>query len=301
MASRITLLLVAPAILVPVALLVGFAACDLIYKLNRDDAPAVIESATGKDVTTITVDWMKSGGSSRHMLDRTDPDGVTTSIELFGTPFDDTGLKPGKTYSYVVRGLDGSGGTKTTSDRVDGMTLPVTSIYAKALTEPSAGWERYTVVQRIEAASFTSGVAGSHVRITLQAATSATVDRVYISQADPTKKPYDSAGDLTPVYDIATQLQPFTVLASDPDPPPLPIVAYTVNQFQALIIAIDFNVDVQSAIASASNVPASEASAYYLVPPQPEAAVAVRSPNYSGGVDAMGNSFVLFVANVEIG
>src|SRR5262249_1445974 len=158
-------------------------------------------SATGKDVTTIAVEWMDRGGSPRYVLDRTDPDGVTTPIELSGSPFEDTGLQPGTTYSYEVRGLDSSGDTKTTSNSVSGMTLPMVTAYAKTLTgDTGPGWEGNTLVQRIETGFLNAS--GQHVRITLQAPPGgdAFINRIYISQADSTGKPYDSAGDLTAVY-----------------------------------------------------------------------------------------------------
>jgi len=208
------------------------------------------------------------------------------------------GFSLGETYTYQIRGEDGSGQTITTSNSLSGTTLPVVSAYAKTLTESSANWQRYTLVQRIEAAHI--NVTGPHVRITMQASLSsdAWIDRGYISQAAAAGKPYDSAGALTKVYDVADAQQPFMVPMGTMAR--LPVVRYALNNFQALIIAIDLSATPNSGIASAT-VPASEASAYYLVTPQGEAAVAVRSPNYAGGVDTNGNSFVLFVTNVEVG
>jgi hypothetical protein len=298
MAEWITLLLVAPAILVPVALLVGFAAC--LIKPDPPQPPPTIDEVTGTDAVTIAVKWGSGGGSSTTFkLDRNDPLNMVTTLDLTTSPFPDTGLEPATTYSYQVRGFDTSGEPTKVSNLDMATTLPGASAYAKTLPESSAGWERFTMVQRIEAAHLSAG--GPHVRITVQASptSDASIDRVYISQVAATGKPYDSAGDLTAVYGLAAdQQQPFLVPAGMTKP--LPVVAYTLNQFQALIIAIDFSAAPGSGIASAT-VPASEASAYYLVPPQPEAAVAIRTPNYSGGVDAMGNSFVLLITNVEVG
>jgi hypothetical protein len=62
MAEWLTLLLLIPAIMVPVALLVGFAGCDRVFGLT--DVPimsAMIDSATGKDGTTITLIWHSVG------------------------------------------------------------------------------------------------------------------------------------------------------------------------------------------------------------------------------------------------
>ena len=58
--------------------------------------------------------------------------------------------------------------------------------------------------------------------------------------SDSAGKPYDSAADLTAVYDLAAnQQQPFVVPAGTTRS--LPIVAYTINKFQALLIAVDFS------------------------------------------------------------
>jgi hypothetical protein len=166
-------------------------------------------------------------------------------------------------------------------------------VYSKTLTDPSSGWEGFSLVQRIEADNLSA--TGPHVRITVQAASgsSASIDRVYISQADASGRAYDSAADLTAVYDLAAnQQQPFLVPAGTFKS--LPIVAYTINKFQALIIAIDFTASSPSAIEFASSDPASGASAYYLGPAG-EAAVRNRAPNYAQ------SSAVFFVTKIEAG
>jgi hypothetical protein len=303
MAEWITLLLVAPAILLPVALLVGFAAC--FKKPDPPQPPPTIDSAMGKDPVTITVVWETGSGWQSFELKRTGPNGADPPFPVSVSPFDDPGRDPATEYSYQVRGFNGSGdATDFSEPPVPATTPSVVSTYSKTLTDSSAGWEGFTLVQRIEAAHLSA--AGQHVRITVQASptSDASIDRVYISQAAATGKPYDSAGNLTAVYGLAAdQQQPFVVSAGTTKS--LPIVAYTLNQFQALIIAIDFSTAPGSGIASAT-VPASEASAYYyhyqVTPPlPPEAAMPIRTPNYSGGVDAMGNSFVLLITNVEVG
>jgi hypothetical protein len=99
---------------------------------------------------------------------------------------------------------------------------------------------------------------------------------------------------LTLVYDsAANQQQPFVVPAGTTKS--LPIVAYTINKFQALLIAVDFSAAPASVVELASSVPTSEAAAYSLATAAGEAAVRIRSPNY------LQLSDVVFITNVEVG
>jgi hypothetical protein len=298
MAEWLTLLLLIPAIMVPVALLVGFAGCDRVFGLT--DVPimsAMIDSATGKDGTTITLIWHSVGIPQSYQFERTDPDGNITNFDAPApaAPFDDTGLAPGTSYRYRVRLIDTSGDPTDWSAPVTGTTLlPFASTYAKTLTEDSSLWEGFTLVQRIEAAHLSA--TGPHVRISVQAssASDASIDRIYISQADSNGNPYDSAADLTLVYDsAANQQQPFVVPAGTTKS--LPIVTYAINKFQALLISVDFSATPGSGVELASSVPTSEATAYYLAMPAGEAAVRMRSPNYQQAAD------VIFITNVEVG
>ena len=297
-----TLLLLIPAIVVPVALLVSFAGCDRVYGLTPVTVtPTMIDSATGKDGTTITLIW-HSSVTHNYQFERTDPDGAIAYFDAPypAVPFDDTGLAPATSYPYRVRGVTSIGQPEDWSAPVTGTTLPFASTYAKTLTGPAPGWEGSTLVQRIEAAHL--GPTGAHVRITVQAssASDASIDKIYISQHDSTGKPYDSAADLTAVYDsAANQQQPFVVPAGTTKS--LPIVAYTINKFQALLIAVDFSAAPASGTEYAPSVPTSEAVAYYLLPPAGEAAVRVRSPNYTQVTISMTDSGVFFITNIEVG
>ena len=293
MAEWITLLLIVPAILIPVALLVGFAACDQVYKLNRPPGPAILDSATGKDAVTITIEWVKGSGSQSYVLDRTDPDGITTtSIPISFSPFDDTGLQPGETYTYQIRGEDGSGQTVTTSNPLNGMTRRLVSAYAKTLTTSSdPDLQGYTMVQRIEAAHLVA--TGPHVRITVQASATndASIDRLYISQAGSTGNSYDSAADLTAVWDLAVNQAAFLVPAGHTRE--LPLVNYQNNTVQPLLISVDFSMAPSSGVQYA-DVPSSEGVAYFFSQGG-EAALKVRSSGYQSV------SRVLFLTNIEVG
>jgi len=301
MAESMILLLLIPAIIVPVVLLAGFAACDRFFGLSHVDPPVLmIDSATGKDATTITLVWQGDDTMQKYQFHRTNPDGTTTDFDVPvpAAPFDDTGLNPDSSYTYQVREFDASGDPTELSAPVTGTTLPMISAYAKILTDDSLNWQGYTLIQRIEATHL--GATGPHVRITLQAASTgdASIDRIYISQVDSSGKPYDSAADLTQVYDLAASGQPFVVPAGMTKL--LPIIAYTINRVQPLLIAIDFSASPSSCV-RAADAPTSEAAAYFLATPGGgEAASRTRSAGYQQAMDgAMARVFL--ITNIEVG
>ena len=296
-----SLWLLIPTIIVPVVLLAGFAACDRVFGLYHvDPPPLMIESATGKDAVTITLVWEGDDTMQKYQFHRTNPDGTTTDFDVPvpAAPYDDTGLTPSSTYTYQVREFDQSGDPTDFTAAVNATTLPLTPAYAATLNDDTLNWQGYTLIQRIESTHL--GATGPHVRITVQAAATsdASIDRVYISQADSSGKPYDSAADLTAVYDIAAAGQPFVVSAGMTKP--LPIIAYAINRVQPLIIAIDFSAAPGSGV-KAAGVQMSEASAYYLATPGGgEAAARTRSPNYTQAIDA-GMSRVILITTIEVG
>src|SRR5581483_724942 len=268
-----------PAIIVPVILLAGFAACDRVFGLSSfPTPPPVIDSAAGKDLTTITLMWHWYQAAQKYQFERTDPGGNVVNFDAPDppAPLDDTGLTPGTIYRYRVRAYDTSGEPTDWSPPVSGTTLA--TAYTKTLTADSVNWQGYTLVQRIESAQLTA--TGPNVRISVQAgsARGASIDRISISQVASGGKPYDSAPDLTMIYDLAeNQQQPFVVPAGMTRA--LPIAAYTLNRFQALPIAVDFSAAPPSDVAT-TPVPTAEATAYYFQTSTGEAAVQVRSPNY---------------------
>lgn len=304
MGGWMNLTIVLPAIFLAVALLLSFAGCDRVFGLTEitPTVPA-IDSAMGKDGTTVTLIWHWDGTPDHYQFERKDADGNTTNFDAPSpaAPFDDTGLAPAATYTYRVRGVFTNGDTSGWSSAVMGTTLPFTSAYSKPLTSMEGGWEGYTLVLRIEAAHLSA--TGPHVRVTVQAASpsGASIDRIYISQASPTGNPWDSASDLTPIYDLAAnQNQPFIVPAGAPTA--LPIVAYTINRFQALLIAVDFTPSSTSSVEAAPSILTSEASTYYLQTAMGEAALQTRSPGFilDTGTQPM-TSLVTFITNIEVG
>jgi hypothetical protein len=96
MAEWLILLLLVPAIVVPVAMLVGFAGCAAIAGIedwrpqptNGGDGPPmpVIESAEGKSVSVITLKWKFAGSAAKFLIKRS---GQILSTQPVSSPFDD--------------------------------------------------------------------------------------------------------------------------------------------------------------------------------------------------------------------
>ena len=137
------------------------------------------------------------------------------------------------------------------------------------------------------------------MRITLQAssATGASIDRIYISQPSsaPGAHPYDSAADLTKIYDIMDTGVPLVMAAGEITTVPAVNqtgVNYNLDPRKPLLIAVDFTDGKATAPASAIRyvqpVSAAQATAYYFQyspppgqNPQPQAALQNRAANYT--------------------
>src|SRR5262245_10058337 len=196
MAEWLILLLLVPAVVVPVVMIFGFAGCAQIVGIH-DYQPAnggngppqfpdpVIDSAEGKSACVITLNWIYDNPAVvKFQIER---DGVVLQEEPTSPPFDDTGLlaDTGYTYRVLAWSIDGPSGDWSTP--VVGTTLPFVPTF-QAWPDPpytpldSDGWEGYTLVQRIEPLRLSTS--GTQVRITLRASSmsDASIDRIYISQ-----------------------------------------------------------------------------------------------------------------------
>ncbi|MGV0601153.1 hypothetical protein ABQE42_16095, partial [Mycolicibacterium pulveris] len=72
MTEWLLLVLLVPAIVVPVVLLLGFAGCDKVFGLDRlEEAGPVIQSATGKSMSVITLTWMIDETATEIEFERT--------------------------------------------------------------------------------------------------------------------------------------------------------------------------------------------------------------------------------------
>ena len=126
--------------------------------------------------------------------------------------------------------------------------------FSETLSAEDANWQGYCLVQRIEPVRLSRS--GTQVELTLRAGSVGTsIDRIYISQADPAGQPFDSAGDLTVIISAPIVLAPNTAFT-------LGVVKYRFDETKPLLIAFDFSAAPASAIKYAP-APPEEASAYY--------------------------------------
>jgi hypothetical protein len=288
MAEWLVLLVLMPAIVVPVALLVGFAGCSARLTL----ASPTIDAAVGTSPTSITLLWTWDYPGSKFNIERTNPDNSKTSLQAPFSPFDDsTDLAPSTSYKYRVQGIFPDGTTGDFSGQVTGTTLPLSfqPTFQETLSADDDTWAGKTLVQQIKALT----TSGTQVKITLQASSDsdASIDRIYISQPDPTPGAnlWDSAADLTPVYDppIPTPL----VIAAN-TAMTLPPVKYNLDHTQPLLIAFDFRPAPGSGIRYVEPVPPEEATAYSILG-------AEAKPPRSSGYAA--EERIYFITKIEVG
>jgi hypothetical protein len=309
------LVLLVPAIVVPVVLLVGFAGCS--FRHGESSLAPIIDSAIGDGLDPITLTgaialtWHldpSDDATAAHTfeIERTRPDGtIDPTIPVADSPREDTGLAtsnvdPGtgtvEVYKYRVLRVRTSDGDRT------GWSTPASSptfvvvfggqnFLAADLHAPVGAGD--CLIQRIEANQFRfdgSQLFGSaRVQIVLHGASSGSlsIDRAYISQPAGAL-PYGPASDLTKIYDIGDPSTPMPFVLGVDEVKSLPIVNYVLNQNQPLLIAFDLT-------------PAAPAQARFLdLPPPPpgqqpgvtsylspgavaEAASTTRSPNYLSG------------------
>jgi len=275
MTEWLILLLLVPAIVVPVVLLVGFAGCDRFFGLQHVDTPPpvsivpVIVSAEGKSGTVITLTWTYAGSAADFQFERMKlPERTRETFTAATSPHDDDnqgqGLEPGTDYLYRVQaiGSDGEAGDWSSPEpNVLGTTLLTADEQARSRDAP--GLQAFSIVQRIETARLSTS--GTRVRLTLRAASlgNASIERIYISRPDPApgKDLYDSDSDLTLVSSavIVPANNSLTV-------PAMGSIHYPLDAEQPLLIAIDFSATLPSAIKVVDNVLGSEASVYYKAP-----------------------------------
>jgi hypothetical protein len=314
MAEWLILLVLVPAIVVPVVLLVGFAGCRFVPGVPP--TVVTIDSAVGKSVNTITLTWHSSSSVTQTFeIERTHPNGsVDPPFGALASPFDDTGLPDPGSYKYRVRSVFLSDGTISSwSTQVTGTTLAFKQTFAQDLTGSAAsdegGWEGYTLVQRIEAAALMAS--GRPVTVTLYASSTsaAHIDRIYISQPDPAPgaHPYDSFTDITKVWDISSD-GPLVIPAASSVTLPLkgsPPINYSIqapspnNPGQALLVAVDFSSTPGSGIRYVAGVASTRAKAYWRLGGT-EAAVQHRSANYQPDPVA-GSPRIYLVGDIEAG
>jgi hypothetical protein len=307
MAEWLILLLLVPAIVVPVVMLVGFAGCQVFFGVDdyRDSGEDVattgpsefgdpiIESAFGKSVSIITLKWKDDDpAAAKFEFERTKLPEKATAPPIFATvpspfEFDDTGLEAETIYQYRVRARDSTDDIISNWSSPEGTGVAATTLSFEPtfdaesqLTLDEVGWEGHCLVQRIEPARLM--LSGTQVKLTLRASSvsDASIDRIYISKPAPAGDAWDAATDLK---EVATAVVVPANLAIT-----LPPIDYALDKGQPLLIAVDFTPADPNAtppgpfsgIRYADAVPLSEAVAFYQ-PGSSEAAQSDRSANYT--------------------
>jgi len=277
------LLLLAPAIVVPVVLLFGFAGCSYSpVRVDPDpDPPPTVTpptvTADPKNVDHITVSWQNTdpNPATQYQFVRIKGPVTETDSNLAAsiTTVDDTGLDAGTVYTYQV--------STTTADGTSDPTTVTPSTFQPAFqVDPVAPTHQpgfagdFCYVQRIRADKVVAS--GGKVGIKVQGATAnnVTINRIYISRVAGGGNPWDSAGDLTPVMTVPLTLQPDEIKDLDP-------IVYNLDESQDLIVAFDF-----TAAASADTIrvvsPQVGVTSYFKAGVQ-QASVPARDPGYSTG------------------
>jgi hypothetical protein len=267
MAEWLILLVLIPAIVVPVVVLAGFTGCDKVWGLiHVDDRPSVpmLESADGISGSVITLKWKFYDEALEFVFERLKvKDGTTTTFHVAPTPgfvhtHDDddegAGLEPETEYLYRVRAIEADGeGGEWSNDRpnVFGQTLGFETTFEWTRRERTAPrdvprWEGYCLVQRIEATRLSKG--GRWIKLTLRGSAigSASIERIYVSPPDPGgNDAYDSAAadmrEVTAERLTIPASSSVTVPVPTVDPMAPKYVRYTLDPEQALLIAIDFS------------------------------------------------------------
>jgi hypothetical protein len=262
----VILLLLVPAIVVPVVLFFGFAGCSF-HAPER----VLILSVEPTALNTLTVKWIdpdpRGIGFEIRRTKVSDKTSTVQKAEFSDREFTDGGLEPATQYSYTVRRIlhvEESPKEEDVSEAVTGTTLG--PAFVQALPQNAEGVSGLTWVQRFEPVRLMAG--GNRVALTVRSASAVSmkIARIYISQPavpDPvnqTPDPYDSATDLTKVFDDPTN-PIFVPLGTAKT---LPVIDYQLDPDRPLLVAFEFDSpDGFGNCARVTGVPATEATTYF--------------------------------------
>jgi hypothetical protein len=228
----VMLVLLVPAIVIPVVLLFGFAGCGAY--LGSGPTPPVITSATPVDPATVRLDWTFASGVSASFQVRREKGsaGPADIVPSDTSPFIDSGLDAATEYTYQVRAVQLVDGAPS-----DWSAAATIQTWARAFTAglEQAGADRSAtgacVVQRVGAGNLSQR--GNLVGVTVRAASNGNLllSRVTISRPALVGNEFDSAAK--PV-DVAAAVQ-LTAGQSVPLPP----VPFDVSANEDLLVAFD--------------------------------------------------------------
>jgi len=232
------LLLLVPAILVPVVLLCGFAGCGFQAGSGYVLPTPPTVTATPRNVDHITVSWQNTDTHTalRYHFERFKgivPERVD-EVDASMTTVEDTGLEAGTAYVYQVSTITPYGTSDPSTDLAITFTTAFDASTGAPTIQNNPGAVNFTFVQRISAAQLLAG--GSKVVITVRGAPTGnmTINNIFISRAAGSGNLYDSAADLTAVLTSALTLP-------DDQPVDLGPIAYILDRTQDLIIAFDLS------------------------------------------------------------
>jgi hypothetical protein len=280
MMEWILLVVLVPAIVVPIVLLFGFAGCDLIFEL-KDPQPgpanlvAVVESRSAIKLT-----WDVTGFESARFEVRRKRsvdaafEVLTPAVPPFtGLEFPDTGLEEATSFDYRVVAFKLSDGEFIGTSEVTAATLG--KAFETTLPIEAAGANR-CVVQRIEPSRLARS--GTRVQLTLAVASGGPllINGLSISHAAASGDPYDSDGTLTILVDVN---QPLFIPA---DPAAgiheLPAIDFPLDQTRPLLVA--FDTGLQGQVRLLTNVSTSEATSFASPAGVQQAGVADRQSGF---------------------
>lgn len=299
------LVLVVPAILIPVVVLWGFAGCGFsAHAAPGAETPTNVR-ASGTSASTIAVTWDNPNTEPVSFLVERKKEGESIPLifPASSTTFPDTGLDEAATYFYQVRAvLIPSGSQSNLSDQASGRT------FGTAFDEPrlsssgidQSGLDGFCLVQRIEPTRLAQSTVpgglttqGARVRITLRGSTAANLilDRIFISQAAAVD-PYDSQGDLMHVASNAVVDAGLPVV--------LPDIDYDLDRTKPLLIAFDINAASGSGnVRFVANVPEAEATMYFR-PATAAASLADRPPSGADPTPFSVSKSIYLVEKIEV-
>jgi hypothetical protein len=243
------LLLLVPAVVVPVVGLWGFAGCHYTPGTASEPivAPIIPLPPVAKTDQRIDLNWDQGDTrTTSYRIDRAPEGGDPVTIgEVTGTDFVDDniivngiGLIPNTTYRYDVTTIVGA----SSSDPAEALPAKTFAVAFDTDLPPvdRANTGNWCFVQRIPAAQLLAN--GSKLRLQVWGAPAGnfTVHRIYISRVRNPGDPndYQSAGDIKPIITSDLTLpndQPIFLPDLSKDP-----IDYTLDHTMDLIIAFDF-------------------------------------------------------------
>jgi hypothetical protein len=158
------LLVLAPAIVVPVVLLFGFAGCDWVFGLT----PLISIDVEANSSSTVTVRGSFDDDVESFRIEQR-RGGETTTIahDAPASLLVVANLDPATAYEFRVRGVSGDGDTSNWTNWAMVTTFPLGTTFESVLQGDEADWRGYSLVQRIEPGRLTTS--GSRVQLTLRA------------------------------------------------------------------------------------------------------------------------------------